>query len=402
MKVNDLLDLDLLGQMVAEGWVRIQRHPEHPQLAIANYTDLCAFERVWNPVTTQCRGLIWDTQTLEVLARPFPKFFNYGESGAPTVPPGADVEVTDKLDGSLGILYPVDGGWAIATRGSFDSEQARHATALLRAKYHHRFVPDPTVTHLFEILYPGNRIVCDYGSTDDLFLLGVVDIETGRSYGPNGGSPWPGPRAATFGFSSFTEALAAPPRPNAEGLVVRIVGTEHRLKLKQDDYVALHRIITGCTKRRLWEHLVVWEHDDMPDEFLTRRFFLAPRRVDQVRAAGKNWLTTFLTNTPEEFRAWVLEQVESMRAQVMERYLHVLRTYRAVCEQAGLQPSDSPSREESKTFAAAAAKFREQGDVAMFHLLMSYWREQEITSALWREVYPEHEVPYRVVDEAVA
>src|SRR5439155_17561955 len=36
---------------------------------------------------------------------------------------------------SLGILYPTPEGHAIATRGSFASEQALHATEVLREKY---------------------------------------------------------------------------------------------------------------------------------------------------------------------------------------------------------------------------------------------------------------------------
>ena len=36
-----------------------------------------------------------------------------------------------------------------------------------------------------------------------------------------------------FPYASLAEALAAPPRENAEGLVVYFPGTGHRLKLKQ-------------------------------------------------------------------------------------------------------------------------------------------------------------------------
>ena len=298
-------------------------------------------------------------------------------------------------------MHPLpDGGWGIATRGSFDSEQARHATALFQDRYHDCFFA-PGVTYLFEIVYPANRIVCDYGPTDDLFLLGAVDIETGSSCGPTMVSGWTGPRAATFGFSTFSEALAAPPRKNAEGIVVRQLGTENRIKIKQADYIQLHRIVTGCTKRRLWEQLVVWEHPDMPDEFLVRRFFLAPRRVEQIRATGKDWLDGHLSNTPEEFRAWVVEQVTDMSSRVALR-AHAVRThFGIVCRDTKLNPRRVPSRADSKLFAERARAHAGE-DRALFSLLMGMWRSQEITSSLWREVYPEHELPYRAVDEDVA
>ncbi len=38
-------------------------------------------------------------------------------------------------------------------------------------------------TYLFEILYPENRIVVDYGKTEDLILLDVIDVGSGLSIG---------------------------------------------------------------------------------------------------------------------------------------------------------------------------------------------------------------------------
>ena len=162
--------------------------------------------------------------------------------------------VTDKLDGSLGILYPVGHfGWAIATRGSFTSAQALHGTAKLQ-EYLKTWEPADGSTYLFEIIYPANRIVCNYYDTDDLFLLGAVSIEDGWSTGPfNPG--WPGPRAKVFSYKTFQQAIEAQPRPGAEGVVVHFIDLDKRLKIKQPDYVMLHRIVTGLNDRTVWELL---------------------------------------------------------------------------------------------------------------------------------------------------
>lgn len=400
VKLNDLLDVDLLGQMVRDGWVRIQRHPQHTDLAIANYTDACAFARVWNDVTRVCRGLIWDLGTNEVLARPFPKFFNHREPGAPVLAPNTPVEVTDKLDGSLGILYPIDGGWAIATRGSFDSEQARHATQLLRSKYSDSFSPLPHLTYLFEIIYRDNRIVVDYGPTDDLFLLGAVRTHDGLTFPPDLVDEWPGPRAAVFGFGTFAEALAAPPRSNAEGIVVRELGTANRIKIKQDDYVQLHRIITGCTKRRLWEHLAVHECKHFLDpSYLVKRLYLAPDKIKGILDVGEDWLGAYLTNTPEEFREWVVARVTEMHNEVARRKMLHRAQLLVLCAHLGVHPPTGvPDRALSKRFTELVAQKCPQD----FHMIMGLWRGQEIVSELWRQVRPEHEVPFRQLDEAVA
>jgi len=113
----NILDTDLLAAMLAGGYVRAQRHPELP-LLIYGYTEKAQYENVWNPVTLTCRGLVVDSTSGAVVARPFAKFFNHGQPGAPTFAADEPVTVTDKADGSLGVLHPVPSGWAVATRGA--------------------------------------------------------------------------------------------------------------------------------------------------------------------------------------------------------------------------------------------------------------------------------------------
>ncbi len=292
LKLDELLDRDGLAAALADGFVSRR---DHEGLSILNYTARCQYERgAWNDVTRQCRGLIYDTRTLKIIARPFPRFFNYGESSAPTVDLNEPVTVTDKMDGSLGVLYQWGGEWRVATRGAFASDQAIHATELWRARYS-EYVPPEGVTLLFEIVYPDNRIVVDYAEFDDLILLGGVIIDTGESLGPGCFRPglpvsvWPGPSAETFPYATLADAIAAPPRPNAEGLVVHVHSTNDRVKIKQADYVRLHRIIMQLNERSIWEHLrdggtVEGLLDDLPDEFHTWVREVATNLVARVRA----------------------------------------------------------------------------------------------------------------------
>lgn len=173
---------------------------------------------------------------------------------------------------SLGILYPTPDGYAVATRGSFASEQAIHATEVWRSRYAGTFEVDPAYTLLFEIVYPDNRVVLDYDEFDDLILLGAVHIETGFSVADISQIVWPGPRTTVFPYASLAEALAVPPRPNAEGFVVHLVDKDDRIKVKQEDYIRLHRILTGLTARTVWEHLLTGQPladliTPLPDEF---------------------------------------------------------------------------------------------------------------------------------------
>ncbi len=273
MHLYDVIDESELRAMLSEGFVRENRHPTLP-LAILNYAEKAQYGRVWNGTTLACRGLIYDTTDGTVLARPWPKFFNYGEVDL-DLDPTEPVEVTDKMDGSLGILVQDPGYGAsplIATRGSFASEQAVWATTRYSRAYYDSWQPDPTLTYLFEIIYPQNRIVLDYKGFSDLVLLGAVHIDSGRALGPRDLPEWPGPRTAVFPAATLEEAVALEPRPNAEGVVLRCLRRNALVKVKQADYVALHKLVTGLNERAVWERLGAGETiagicEQLPDEF---------------------------------------------------------------------------------------------------------------------------------------
>jgi len=50
-------------------------------LTLFNYKPQAQFEGRWNPYEMVCRGLIINNKTGGVVARPFDKFFNWGEGG---------------------------------------------------------------------------------------------------------------------------------------------------------------------------------------------------------------------------------------------------------------------------------------------------------------------------------
>lgn len=278
--VTDLgFTVEELNYAVATGDVRWQTHPDFPELAIYNYTEDVQYRNKWNKITLACRGLILNTTTGEVVARPWEKFFNFGQRDN-RIESYAPVEVTDKMDGSLGILYQrPDGKFAIATRGSFASEQAIHATDLLNSLYEDYLVDWVGAywleqnTYLFEIIYPENRIVCNYGDMDDLVLLGAVSKEHGHYYGPESAGAqiaWPGPRTQVWNFDRFVDALSFPDREGKEGVVIRS-GT-NIVKLKQADYVELHRIVTNLSPKTIWEMVSRGQSvadicSNIPDEF---------------------------------------------------------------------------------------------------------------------------------------
>ena len=62
--LRDIVDLTALSKALTDGYVRRQVHPEYPY-AILNYTEKAQFENVWDDVTKNCRGLIYEIDTQE-------------------------------------------------------------------------------------------------------------------------------------------------------------------------------------------------------------------------------------------------------------------------------------------------------------------------------------------------
>lgn len=256
-----------IEQLINDGYISTQRHPTQP-LTIYNYTAKAQYDRVWNEHTLQCRGLIkHDDGT--VVARPFPKFFNYEEVD-PSEIPNEPFDVFAKHDGSLGILYWNDDTPCIATRGSFTSPQAQRATEILHEKYHHLIENlSKDKTFLFEIIYPENRIVVDYDGWVGLILLAVIDTETGceeQDIGCYGFRV-----AEKFDGIQDVASLTTVERENFEGYVVRFQ-SGYRLKVKLEEYKRLHRIVTGVSNKTVWEYLRDGRPFDelverVPDEF---------------------------------------------------------------------------------------------------------------------------------------
>lgn len=334
MKLSDILDLRALAEQIDDNFITVRVHPDDPELKIYNYTPKAQYERYWTIETRQCRGLIVRGDT--VLARPFAKFFNYGE-GESFFDLDEPAVVMDKADGSLGIIYEApDGLPAIATRGSFTSDQAIHATNLLRTKYRDW---TPEYGYLFEIIYPENRIVLDYGDMDDLILLYPIRDQR-----------WPGPEIDVLEYRTLREALEAPPRENAEGFVVWFVGRNERVKIKQADYLALHKIVTGLSELSVWRHALDNEGD----------------------------ISGLLADLPDEFHQWVKDVYKVQRDAYLRLLFEVGLVYNALIDRIG---ADADRR----TFAMEVQK---EESALIRPLLFLTHDQKDLFEPIWKRVRP--------------
>jgi hypothetical protein len=197
-----------LRALVSQRYVHAKVCPDQPNLVLFNYTSRQQAHGSWTSMSKACRGLVlrhWQGNvssaapevgagiglcnasgnapealsqaSATVVARPLAKFFNIGEHSA-SLAEGETFDVLDKVDGSLGIVFHVDGAWRVITRGSWVSSQAAVASEMLAAL--NMDALDRTFTYCVEIVFPENRIVVDYGQRRELTLLAATEIATGR------------------------------------------------------------------------------------------------------------------------------------------------------------------------------------------------------------------------------
>jgi len=268
------IDIATLRDYEERGLIRSQTHP-NGELVIWCYTQEVQYDPIkWDSITKQCRGLITDLEG-NVVARPFQKFFNFDDGYLADIGEKFELDFDDatiqvKVDGSLGILYKDNEGYKIATKGSFQSEQAIKATEFLKeAMYLYPDINfDDDYTYLFEVIYPQNRIVVDYGDLTDLVYLCSIHKETGET---KFHTDHPFSVTKVYSKDEFTQTWLEQPKGTViEGFVV-LFNNGKRLKFKLDDYRRLHYLLTGLTDRGIWELLMkgrdlATELKDVPDE----------------------------------------------------------------------------------------------------------------------------------------
>ena len=282
------LSLNILNKYHEEGLLYKQVHPILP-LTIWNYSEKVQYEGLWDEVTMSCRGLITDNLG-NIVVQPFKKFFNYEELvGEGVIPEKGDyVYVQEKMDGSLGILFNYDDEWVMATRGSFTSEQSVMGLEIVKEKY---FLDSwmKEYAYLLEIIYPENRIVVNYGvekvtflsvvlngtyrwlPTDDTELHWSTALMIFKSNGIHESDVVKTEQHFNFSDELY-KSLKEKNETNKEGFVLRFQPGNFRMKIKFEEYVRLHKIMTNLSTTAVWEVLSNGGNmdellKDVPDEF---------------------------------------------------------------------------------------------------------------------------------------
>jgi RNA ligase len=212
-----------------------------------------ANDPVGSAVRRECRGLIFNTETGNLISHPYHKFFNAGEKDETQLNKINLYEphvVLEKLDGSMIRPIPTPEGFRLGTKAGI-TDVAMNAEVFVADKPHYaRFIHKcllMNVTPLFEWCSRKNRVVIDYPE-DNLILTGMryndtgkyVDYEVMKNYA----DAWSIPVVqavdglAVQNIELFVKQVRE--WESEEGVVVRF-DNGGMVKIKADDYVLRHK-----------------------------------------------------------------------------------------------------------------------------------------------------------------
>lgn len=342
---------DILDRYVAEGWLISQVHPTLP-LTIYNYSQATQYEAKWDEVTLSARGLVFDDAG-NLVARPFKKFFNIEEAKHT---PTEEFEIFEKMDGSLGIMFYYMGEWIFASRGSFTSEQSIKFKEIFERKYKTSHLTI-TNTYLFEIIYPENRIVVNYGEMEDVVMLGEIHTESGEELNLDHYENSIFNIVKRYDFQDYT-GIQKLNWDNQEGFIVRFSNGD-RCKIKFADYVKLHRVLTNCSSYDVWENLKTF--GKLPEEMLK--------------------------DVPDEFYDWVHRTESRLR----KEYQFVENFYMAQVS------SIARYGIEQKEFALRVQTLEGVNTGLMFAIFNG--KTDKTAELIWKMIKPAYEKPFNTVSE---
>ena len=225
-----------------------------------------------NEIVRQCRGIVLDKITLDVVHYPFFRFYHFDE-----VPEERkrfnwnNAEALEKIDGSLFGVFYHNGSWHISTRSQIGGNNMLSIGILtfgdlfdkaIRMSREEFFnVLDENIDYIFELCGPENQIVTPYDE-DYLYLIGARDkkndfeeIDIDEIHIPFNHIRKPkryplfDDKGNFIGFDAMKKMASDVENPTDEGYVVvdyksynNEFGYYPRTKVKNPSYVALHHL----------------------------------------------------------------------------------------------------------------------------------------------------------------
>lgn len=248
---NFLRNGAFLNDLTEDLGIKVYEHPVLPLVGL-KYSQINSPKT--NPIVRDCRGIVLEKYSWNVVAKPFRRFFNWGEDSHNSKFDWNNFTTTTKEDGSLMILYHYNGRWHVNTSGSFGLGECNFSgkswTELFwEVSQINQNSLDSQLTYVFEMWTPFNKVLRFYPKSF-VSLLGVFYVPTCQELSMEVVGTLarelnvPTPDAHHFtnadDIVSFLRANSVND-PLFEGVVVRDCNNE-RLKIKSATYLANHHL----------------------------------------------------------------------------------------------------------------------------------------------------------------
>lgn len=223
------------------------------------YNGYCIYHRNLKPknsIYRECRSHIIDLRTMQFVATPFPKFFNYNEIPAENLTEEDGLRFIEKLDGSMVILTQYNGQMVVATSKNMVAEKNNRISKILHLLENthtnwYTLIDDlgAECTILAELVGYGNTHVVQYEEELELRLIGIRHKNDGSMLRPKAielvGRVYHINTAKVVN-ATLEELLAIreQSKDNIEGWVC--VSEDGRMmKIKTAYYSSMHKVLLG-------------------------------------------------------------------------------------------------------------------------------------------------------------
>lgn len=296
---------------------------------------------------SECRSVVIDIFNEELIITPFKKFRNLNECESTSleiveekIKNANTVEFSNKLDGSMVCArWYKDNVWITSAQAldKNNSWRLKDASDMFYENpgYHLMCFLNPDKTFIFEYISMEDAHVVKYKPEEEgLYLIGIRNVETGKEYPYESVIKYADrfgiPSTKTFETSldKVLNSLDKIKSSEAEGFVLNIDG--FKVKIKYDDYVKVHRILSDISSPNLIIQCIAdGQFDDLlakvPDIYRDRVFKTADIVFEYVSKMTE-LCDFYFQKAPKEnrkdFMVWTNENVPKFAvAYVKNMYL---------------------------------------------------------------------------------
>lgn len=236
--------------------IKVNIHSKYKNLYQFKYNQIES--PMGSKVVQACRGIILDRDNdWAPVCHTYDKFFNLGEGHA------ADIDwhtarVYEKLDGSLMQLYHYDGQWHVATSGTPDADcDVPFGNMTFKDLFWktwndlgYELPKDTSYCYAFELMTPYNYVIVRYEESR-LVFHGQRNLERGYEEHPWTLLNWDVvERHDLYHTDEIFQMLESMNGSEQEGFIV-VDDSFNRVKMKCDDYVRKHRLVSSLSQRNI-------------------------------------------------------------------------------------------------------------------------------------------------------